>query len=448
MTSVPTAFPLLPRARSWWPQLRTAAATKPRFVGLDAARGLAVIGMAIIHSIVIPAWGTAPEALLGIAHGRASVLFATIAGVSLTLLSGGPNRLEGIALLRARMALLGRSIVLLFIAGFLTFFPSGVAVILASYAFWFMLALPALRWRPRTLLIVAALLAATGQLLATALPMWVPAWGQATSPLGNSFIPDLLAVSTYPAFIWMGFVFAGMAIGRCGLANTRALKRFLLAGLALFVTFAAPFVIQDQSPAPLFGSTVSPSAQEEETTCYRPETDQLYRCPMSEYDTTIERLTEEEWWRFSELLDQKAGGKYEIKEIGSFDWAKTIWSFSPHSGSLFEAFSSGGFALAVIAGLILLGRLPWARWALLPLTGIGAMSLTAYSAHIIVLSLLQPNPVEVDQAGIGGWLVLGLMVAGTIWQLIFTSGPLEQVTGAVADRLAGKPAAPTPSEPT
>ncbi|MDO5094821.1 MAG: hypothetical protein Q4D79_15640 [Propionibacteriaceae bacterium] len=99
----------------------------------------------------------------------------------------------------------------------------------------------------------------------------------------------------------------------------------------------------------------------------------------------------------------------------------------------------------MIAGLILLGRLPWARWALLPLAGIGAISLTAYSARIIVLSLLHPNPVEVDQAGIGGWLVLDLMVAGASWQLIFTSGPLEQITGAVADRLAGKPAAPDPT---
>ncbi|MDO5094823.1 MAG: hypothetical protein Q4D79_15650 [Propionibacteriaceae bacterium] len=261
MTSVPTAFPLLPRARSWWPQLRTAAATKPRFIGLDAAHGLTVIGMAIVHSIVILAWGTAPEALLGIAHGRASILFATIAGVSLTLLSGGPSRLEGIALLRARMALLGQSIVLLFIADFLTFFPSGVAVILASYAFWLhaRASRPALapphppdRCRPA---------GRDGAVAGDGAPMWAPAWGQATSPLRNSFIPDLLAVSTYPAFIWMGFVFAGIAIGRCGLANTRALKRFLSAGLALFVTFAAPFVIQDQS-RPACSAPPSPSAQE------------------------------------------------------------------------------------------------------------------------------------------------------------------------------------------
>ena len=386
--------PLRP-ARPWWPQPLHGRAPRPRVLGLDAARGLAVLGMVIAHSALTPEWGSGPAALLGFVHGRAGILFATVSGVSLAIISGGSRLLSGDDLLRARAGILGRALVLLVAAGALSMIPTTIQVLLASYAFWFVLALPALRWRPRTLLIVACCLALVGKLLVTGLPLWIPTWGYGSPELGGNFVPTLLVTTASPGLVWLAFVLAGMALGRFGLDNARALRGFLIAGLALFAGAAAPFVIAAGSPAPLF-TDVQRSA-----------------LPTTGIDQTTDPTT-------------------------GVEWQYALWSFEPNSGTVFEVLSSGGLALAVIAGLVLLGRLPWSRWALLPLTGVGSMALSAYVVHLVVLTDAQPEGLVTD-GGAGGWLCLGLVVACALWSQVFVSGPLEQITGAVADRLSGYP---------
>ena len=79
-----------------------------------------------------------------------------------------------------------------------------------------------------------------------------------------------------------------------------------------------------------------------------------------------------------------------------------LWTLEPHSGSPFEALSSGGFAMAVIAGLVAVGKLARSRWFLAPLVGVGSMSLTAYVAHVIAIAL---TPVSGTNA-----LAIGLCV--------------------------------------
>ena len=128
----------------------------------------------------------------------------TVAGVSLALMSGGSGIPEGEQLLRARAAILGRAIVLLFLAGVLSMIPTTVQVVLASYAFWFVLALPALRWRPRTLLIAACLLALTGKFLVTGLPLWIPDLGIRLPPRpGSTSFPHCW--STPCSLRWCGW---------------------------------------------------------------------------------------------------------------------------------------------------------------------------------------------------------------------------------------------------
>ena len=426
-------------ARTWRPQLRRPHTGKPRFLGVDAARGVAILGMVVAHTIDTPPWGSEPAALLGFAHGRSAILFATIAGVSLALMSGGTQRLSGERMLRSRMAILGRAIALLFVAGFMAMFPTSISIILACYAFWFIVALPALRWRPKTLLIVAVALAASGKVLTEALTLLLPPRDMDLTSLGIYFIPDQLTGSAYPAFIWMTFVLAGLALGRCGLDNPRALRHFLLAGLALFAVFAAPFVAQAKSPAPLFGPSDVPisSQQGQQQYCYDAQERELHPCSQQEYEDQDGTLSAEDIADYNRLL-QELGGSAGTVPQPPLDLQTLLWSFEPHSGTLFEAFSSGGLALATIAGLVLLGQLPWSRWLLAPLTGIGSMALTAYVSHLLVLSLVSEHfPALRD--GLGGWLVLGLVLFGMGWSRIFISGPLEQVLGAIADRLSGKP---------
>lgn len=426
--------------------------------------------MVIAHTVVGRVYGQDPAALLGFSHGRASILFATVAGVALTIMSGGSRPPEGTELLRVRLRILGRAIALLFIAGALSLLPTEVSVILASYAFWFILALPALTWRPRTLLIVAACHAVLGGLVALMATTWFVQWGVAYSN-GTSFVPEQLAGSVFPALVWMAFVLAGMALGRYGLDNVASLRNFLAAGLVMFIGFAAPFLIEARSLAPLFGpdKAAIPTATGSggsatgtpEILCLNGDNTQLVPCTEEEAMQQFETMTPEQWKKFEELANQKLGIDPSTGSTGSIshgsssgpwdvppdhgrildlsqplNWQLAMWNLTPHLGSPFEVLSSGGLALAIIAGLVLLGRVRWGRFVLWPLAGVGSMALTAYVAHIIALQSLRD---QLQDLHLAAGLSLGLIVLCALWKQVFTSGPLEQVTGAVADRLAGHP---------
>ncbi len=98
-------MPLLPR-----PGVVTAAAPSPaaprapeeqsipragRVTGLDMAGALPVFGMLGAHFSGVPAdVDVSPSNWLGVVHGRSSILFPVLAGVSLALLTG-PDRRPG-----------------------------------------------------------------------------------------------------------------------------------------------------------------------------------------------------------------------------------------------------------------------------------------------------------------------------------------------------------------
>lgn len=118
-----------------------------RLIGLDVARGLAVLGMIAVHAGA----GGWPQQL---AAGRAAALFAVLAGVSIALMSGGTRPHENLAAARVRIAVRA---VLLFLLGLaLSSLQVPAMVILAFYGVLFLVALPLLRLR-------AAALAATNQ---------------------------------------------------------------------------------------------------------------------------------------------------------------------------------------------------------------------------------------------------------------------------------------------
>lgn len=411
--------------------------------------------MVVAHTLLSPRPEGDPAVLLGFAKGRSAILFAVVAGVSLTIMSGGRRRLEGVELMQARLTILGRAIVLLLLAGVLSLIPTTVSVILASYAFWFILALPALRWSARTLLIVAVGHATVGAFLAIALPTWFTFWG---SNPETSIVPLMLAGSVYPALVWLGFVFAGMALGRLGLDNVAALRNFLIVGLVLFIGFALPAILQARSLDPLFApvSLSGSSVTEDGTTypgavelwCLDEQGSALVSCSNEEFAAQQESMSPEEGERYTQLINEKYGiddsfpepelspEQPPVIDLGAQLDLESLQRLDPHSGSPFENLSSGGLALATIAGLVLLGRLDWSRFVLWPLTGVGAMSLTAYVVHVLVLSSIGS---QADELLVAGALSLGLVALCALWLRVFTSGPLEQFTGAVADRLAGRP---------
>lgn len=236
-----------------------------RVQGVDLARGLAVIGMLAAHLTDVGdfAWGD-PETWGGIVHGRSSILFATLAGVSIGLMSGGRRPLEGRALSSARRRIAVRAAAIWTLGVLLIATGIPVYVILPAYAILFLLALPLLRLRARALFVSAGVVAIVGPvvfLLIDALPFWRTTAGwSVSSAIGWH----------YPFVVWVAFILVGMGMARVGLRSTAVLLRFAGTGILLAVVgYALPLLASGESaplgssllePAPLYSAVLSAEA--------------------------------------------------------------------------------------------------------------------------------------------------------------------------------------------
>ena len=84
-----------------------------RLVGIDAARGLALIGLMAIH--LLPAWNEETgEASWSwrLFSGDSAALFALLAGVGLALTSGGRHPHEGRTMTADRIGLVVRAVLI------------------------------------------------------------------------------------------------------------------------------------------------------------------------------------------------------------------------------------------------------------------------------------------------------------------------------------------------
>ncbi|MCL3839006.1 DUF418 domain-containing protein [Aeromicrobium duanguangcaii] len=197
-----------------------------RVRGVDAARGLALIGMVITHlDTRIDFDPGVAASWRHVGDGRAAVLFVVVAGFSLALATGGTTPHDGRRLADDRLAVLVRAAVLAGLGAFLTALGTPVAVILTSYAAFFVLALPLLRVPPGPVIALGTVLVLLGPLLA--------AW--ATRDLPDLLIDPagaLLVGHPYPALQWTGFLLIGLGLGRIRL-RTSDLAILAVVGLGL-----------------------------------------------------------------------------------------------------------------------------------------------------------------------------------------------------------------------
>jgi len=188
-----------------------------RIVGVDTARGLAVLGMVAAHVGPDDAWRTVPPGgWTQLADGRPSALFVLLAGVGLALLSGGDRPVDGTRLVQARLRILVRAVLLVVLGTALVLLATPVVVILVVYAGLFAAGVAVLRW-PRWALVVAAVVVAVlGPVLRQELATHVDVVD--ARPL------DLLTVLVgqyYPAVVWFAYVLVGLAVGRSDLRAGR-----------------------------------------------------------------------------------------------------------------------------------------------------------------------------------------------------------------------------------
>ncbi|WP_324011908.1 heparan-alpha-glucosaminide N-acetyltransferase domain-containing protein [Microbacterium sp. JZ37] len=201
-----------------------------RAPGIDLARGLAVIGMFAAHLLDTSpfAWGD-PATWIDVVNGRSSILFATLAGVSLALVTGGSTPVDGERMAVARGRIVVRAIAIWVLGLLLVALDTPVLVILPAYGILFLLALPVLRMRPALLLAIAVAVALIAPFAVWAIDGWA-GW--------ESLSGELIAQLTgwhYPFALWFAFIAAGLAIGRLRLGRPRTAFALVLGGAAAAV---------------------------------------------------------------------------------------------------------------------------------------------------------------------------------------------------------------------
>jgi hypothetical protein len=383
-----------------------------RVVAVDVARALALVGMMATH--VLPGrLGNEVPLAQQLAGGRASALFAVLAGVSVALVSGRTRPLRG----RSRYAVSVRLVVRALLIGLLGLLlgavPTVIAVILSYYGVLFLLALPFLGLGARTLAALAAAWAVLAPVGSHLLRPHLPAHTVGSPAPGDLLHPvelanQLLFVGYYPAAVWLAYLLAGMAVGRLDLRRPGVGPRLLAAGLAL----AAAAQVASRVLLARPGARTALATTYPDTT--RPDPS-LVQDPGA----------------LGALLTH---GLHGTTPTGSWWWLATV---APHSGTPLDLAQTTGSALAVLGACLLLTRVVPDVWAVV--FGAGSMTLSLYSLHVLLMARGHwpdwESPAHFDDQ------VLVVAAVGAFFALVPLRGPLETVV-SVLSRGAGRAAHP------
>ncbi|QAY68674.1 heparan-alpha-glucosaminide N-acetyltransferase domain-containing protein [Xylanimonas protaetiae] len=365
-----------------------------RVPGVDVARGLAVLGMFAAHVGVTTGDWSEPSGWLSLAHGRSSILFATVAGLSLALVTGRDRPPEGDALVRARLRLVVRAACLLAVGALLDLLGTRVYLILGFYAVYFVLAVPVLRWPPRRLVRAAAVVAVVGPPLAFWGPEVLARAGLRLPRDGDGAVTHFLLTGHYPAVVWMAYVLVGLAIGRSAALTSAGPRTLLVLG------GAAAFLLSSMLSTGLVEQAGGSDAVRQAVTA-----------------------TESRW-----VPEPHAWGDPWPPAEGQL-------LAGPHDDTLLEVVGSGGFAVMVVGLCLSVGRL--GSRVLAPLAAVGSMALTVYTLQIV--AIWRWDLLDATTNGPLAVMVLVALAAATAWRAALGRGPLERVVGGLADAAASIP---------
>lgn len=381
---------------------KKGAVASTRLAGIDAARGLALLGMMATHLIptfesdaaMTPTW-------IGLTFsGRAAALFAVLAGIGLALSTGKQRPLEGSALAAARRGIALRALVIAVVGLALGGLEVNVAVILVHYAVLFLCVLPFLGLQLKALCAWAAGWILGSPVIAFLLRPWLmaadpalqlnhnPGWEDLSTP--GQLLGDLFLTGYYPVVQWLSYLLVGLIIGRLAL-STAAVPVLLLAGGTAVAAFAKV----------------------------------LGTAAMEEWGgrAALQALLTDPNYPLDSLLQVNLAG---VRQEGSWWW---LVGSAPHSGTTLDLLHTGGVAAAAVGLCLLVGRL--GEWLdldlLLPLRGAGAMTLTLYTVHVCVVASfhLQPLPVGWTEDGMYFAHAAVAVLIGMVFAILKWRGPLE-----------------------
>jgi uncharacterized membrane protein len=362
--------------------LTAAAPTsrRGRILGVDAARAVALVGMFATHIFPVREGGD-PTLTGAVASGRASALFAVLAGVGVALGTGGRDRPVGArSHLGAAAALVARGVLVGALGLTLVALDPPVAVILAYYGLLFVVAAPLLRL-PATVLAAGAVLACAltpvaSQLLRDGLPEGPgdqAGWPALAEP--GDLLVTLTLTGYYPVLTWTTYLLAGMAVGRLDLGRPRVAAGLLAGGAALAVAAHTASALLLGADGGVLGAEAT------------------------------ER-------------------RYGTTPVGSWWWLAVD---SPHSGSPLDLAATTGSALAVLGTMLLITR--WARPLAQVPAALGSAPLTLYTLHVVALAVYAGSGPDDAALWLGHVLVATLVGIGL--RLAGLRGPLEAVVSVV-----------------
>ena len=102
---------------------------------------------------------------------------------------------------------------------------------------------------------------------------------------------------------------------------------------------------------------------------------------------------------------------------------RTATSLEAHSYSAFELLGNAGVTVVVIAVCLALAR---GQWWLEAATSFGSMSLTMYTAHLLVIAVVGEDMVWAPSQTAFVVMTLALMAFATLWKRFVGQGPFEQ----------------------
>ncbi|AIG27295.1 DUF418 domain-containing protein [Brevibacillus laterosporus] len=347
-----------------------AGKSKGRLVALDAARGLAVIGMYLQH------FGL-NERIAAIVSGNTTLLFVLCGGISYSIMAQRmKDRETETAVFRTRM--LARAVFIDVIGYLLILLNTSYGVILPAYAAMFVLALVLIRRSTRVLITTAI------ALTVVAPPLMI----LGTSVLSGAYLlydiagGPMSALALAPAFV------AGMAIGRLELTKIHTALSLAGGGIIMLVVGKGlgAFVLPGLRPsfeAWLIGvqSTVS----------NQPDPNAIW--PLNAEPPL---------------------------------WNMLLWT-SPHSASTFQTLIGLGGAFLVLGLVFLVPKKTSA--VLMPFAAVGRVALTMYAAQFIVIWCLRLAGIEYGLEGIPfSDLLVAVATLVTGWLIArLPNGPLESL---------------------
>lgn len=390
-----------------------ASGSGPRVRGIDAARGIALLGMIAVHTLPTSENGELTTVGL-VAGGTSAALFGLLVGVSVALLTGRRRvDLHGGAFGRhaVRLAVRGLAVGLLGLA--LGEAALGdVDIILTHYGVLFLLAVPLILLPTRVLFGLGAVIAVaapvTSALVRASMPpteLVDPSFTElVTDPAG--LLGSLFFTGAYPIWPWLTYLCVGLAVGRCSLDRTRTAAALAAGGVALVTAAAVVSHLALVTAGGLGRILADPGLPPEDL-----------QAALTEGPNGVTPATT--WW-----------------------WLAVD---TAHSSTPLDLARTVGTSLAVLGAMLLLdralargGTATWARAvgaARAPLAAAGSMTLTFYTLHVVVVGLApDSDPWALYLAQIAAVLVVGLL-----WQRFVGRGPLEAGVSTLTDLVAPAP---------